>query len=231
MMKGPGKENEISFLAAIFQVINAQHATHHITDNLNSMKTIQLLTFFFMIAVVSFAQEALQSGPAVGDECPAFDPKHISGPDKGKKACPMCKYGQGQGVLIWWNTEDPKNIAHLSKKLEEEIQRKGLQRIRVFIMYMNPARESTAVVEKKLMQFSEVNQLTNVALTYIPEPTDPETAGLYSINPDEKVRNTIIVYKKRGAFAKTVNLSITDESVNDLIQTVARARAGKAVQY
>ncbi len=46
---------------------------------------------------------AYSSGLEVGSNCPAFDPLHISGVDAGKKACPMCKYGYGKGIMIWIN--------------------------------------------------------------------------------------------------------------------------------
>ncbi len=173
--------------------------------------------------------QKLESGPNVGDECPAFDPQHISGPDKGKKACPMCKYGQGQGVLIWWNTDDPRNIAAIVQRLERQIEKQSLQKVRVFVMYMNPNQESSSVVEDKLKRFAEKNELKSVAITYIPGPEDEDTAGLYKINPDAKVKNTVIVYKKRGVFAKQVNMSSTDEAIGELINIVERAQSSKTI--
>jgi protocatechuate 3,4-dioxygenase beta subunit len=186
-----------------------------------------MLSMLVVSCTLTYAQK-LESGPNVGDECPAFDPKHVSGPDKGKKVCPMCKYGQGQGVLIWWNTDDPKNIAAIVQKLEQQIDKQSLQKIRVFVMYMNPGLETTSVVEDKLKRFAEKNELRKVAITYIPDPKDGDTAGLYNINPDSEVRNTVIVYKKRGAFAKQINMAATDEAINDLIKSVERAQSTKS---
>jgi len=45
----------------------------------------------------------IKSGLAIGADCPAFDPLHLSGIDKGKHTCPMCKYGFGQGLMVWFN--------------------------------------------------------------------------------------------------------------------------------
>jgi protocatechuate 3,4-dioxygenase beta subunit len=193
--------------------------------NVNIMKHLIILIIALSCGTVC-AQE-LQSGPNVGDECPAFDPQHVSGPDKGKKTCPMCKYGQGQGVLIWWNTDDPRNIAVIVQKLEAQIEKQSLQKIRVFVMYMNPNLETKDVVEEKLKRFVEKNELKKVAITYIPGPKDEETAGLYNINPDQSVKNTVIVYKKRGAFAKLVNMQGTETEINDLIKSVERAQSSK----
>lgn len=182
-----------------------------------------------MLALLSGAAytQKPESGPAVGEECPAFDPQHVSGPDKGKKVCPMCKYGQGQGVLIWWNTDDPGNIAAIVQKLDQQIEKQSLQKIRVFVMYMNPSLEPTAVVEEKLKRFAKKNELKKVAITYIPGPNDEDTAGLYKINPNTDVKNTVIVYKKRGTFAKQVNMAATEEAINELIKSVERAQSWK----
>jgi protocatechuate 3,4-dioxygenase, beta subunit len=193
------------------------------------MKYLFVCLLLISACTVVKAQEKLTSGPAVGDECPPFDPQHVSGPDKGKKTCPMCKYGQGQGVLIWWNTDDPKNIAAIVQRLEEQISKQGLHKIRVFVMYMNPNLEATTVVEEKLKRFAEKNELKKVSITHIPGPTDEESAGSYKINPDVEVKNTVIVYKKRGTFAKHINMVATDEAINDLIKTVERAQSSKSL--
>ncbi len=50
------------------------------------------------------------SGLSVGENCPAFDPIHFSGPDEGKTRCPMCSYGFDQGIIIWWNNGTPKRL-------------------------------------------------------------------------------------------------------------------------
>lgn len=190
----------------------------------------QIILIIGLLAyAVSFAQaqNELASGPGIGKDCPAFDPKHVSGPDKGSKACPMCKYGYQQGVLIWMNTDDWSNIGLLTSALEKEIKEKGLKRMRVFLMYMNPEEKSKDEIEKLLQDFSKKNDLSKVAVTYIPNPTDPDTAGLYDINPDKKVRNTVIVYKSRGVFDKTINFVCTESSIKELVAVVEKAEKTK----
>lgn len=174
-----------------------------------------------------FQDEILQSGPDIGKDCPAFDPTHVSGPDKGTKACPMCKYGYQQGVMIWMNTDDWNNISTLTSALEKQIQKKGLKRIRVFLVYMNPDEKSKEEIEKLLTDFSKKNRLEKVAVTYIPTPTDPKTAGMYDINPDKKVKNTVIVYKSRGVFNKVINFTATDSTIEALVASVEKAEKTK----
>jgi protocatechuate 3,4-dioxygenase beta subunit len=193
------------------------------------MKKNYTLTFLLLVCVHASAQEqeALTSGPDIGMECPAFDPKHVTGPDKGKSSCPMCRYGYQQGVLIWMNSDDWSNMETLTSSLESEIKRKGLKRIRVFLMYMNPENKTEEEIENLLETFSEKNNLNNVALTYIPNPTDPETAGLYNINPDAKIRNTVIVYRNRGVFDKVINFKSDHASIQKLIVSVEKAEQTK----
>ncbi len=182
------------------------------------------LILFISIATATAAQDTkLISGLAIGADCPAFDPRHVSGPDKGTKACPMCKYGYQQGVMIWMNTDDWKNIGVLASALEQEIRIKGLKRMRVFLMYMNPDRKNKTDVEKLLEDFSAKYQLDKVAVTYITDPADPETAGLYNINPDKDVKNTIFVYKSRGIFDKIINFDATASSIQKLVAIVEKA--------
>ena len=193
-----------------------------------SLKILTLIAFF-LICVDSHAQlETLKSGPEVGEDCPAFDPKHVTGPDRGKKCCPMCMYGYQQGIMVWLNTDDFNSVAGMLTRLETEIDKKGLKRIRVFVIYMNPEKKSSAEIEKMLTTVASDNKLKKVALTYIPSPTDSETAGLYDINPNRAVKNTVIIYHDRTTFEKYVNFEPTERAVLGLIQTVERAEKSKS---
>ncbi len=193
------------------------------------IRIVILIAFSMFLFVAAQAQNSsLKSGPEVGKDCPAFDPRHVTGPDKGKKCCPMCMYGYQQGVLVWLNTDDFNSIAPMLTKLEAEIDKKGLKRIRVFVMYMNPERKSSAEVEKMLGTFAANHKLKKVALTYIPDPTDPETAGLYNINPSREVKNTVIVYRARSTFDKYINFESSESSIQALIQSVEKAERTKS---
>ena len=188
------------------------------------MKQIIILLVLFLAgnSVMYSQDQGLKSGLAIGEDCPAFDPKHVTGPDKGTKACPMCKYGSQQGIMIWMNTDDWNNMALLTSSLEKEISKKGLKKLRVFLMYMNPEGRSKEEMEKMLTDFSAKNELKKVAITYIPSPTDDETAGSYDINPDKQVKNTILVFKKRGVVDKKINFIATDASIRELLNSVEK---------
>jgi hypothetical protein len=111
----------------------------------------------------------------------------------------------------------------LASSLEAEIKKKGFNRIRVFLMYMNPEHKTKTEVEELLLAFAKKYRLDKVAVTHIPAPSDEETAGLYSINPDKEVRNTVIVYKSRSVFNKVINFNTNQASVQKLITLVEKA--------
>ncbi|CAN5551877.1 hypothetical protein BH09PLA1_BH09PLA1_23080 [soil metagenome] len=179
------------------------------------------------IGVTALAAEALDSGLNVGENAPAFDPTHISGADRGTSACPMCKYGDGQGVMIWLNTENLTDAAAMAKRLEREIQARGVERMRAFIMYMNPGGKSDKELKKMLGEFSSTAGLQKVAVTFIPAPTDPDTAGVYKINADPKVKNTVLVYHQRKVIEKHVNMGSTDAEMDQIVNAIDRAANAK----
>lgn len=152
-----------------------------------------------------YDKEPRSSGLLTGTECPAFDPVHVWGPDKGTNACPMCKYGiRSKGVMIWVN-KDIDKLGAIAQRLEAEMKQKGMNEARTFIIYTNPDRKTKAEIEQLLSEFARKNNLQNVALAYIPHISDRSTAFLYRINP--LVSNTFIIYNKRRVTGNFVNLA------------------------
>jgi protocatechuate 3,4-dioxygenase, beta subunit len=166
----------------------------------------------------------LSSGLEVGAHCPAFDPLHVSGPDKGKKACPMCKYGYGQGIMVWFNHANLDHMKDFVLALENEMRSKGEKKLRVFFIYMNPFYKEnptdveTGIIARKLREWCEQQKLHKVAMTWIPSPVDEDTAGVYEINPEAK--NTVFVYKKRTVAAKWVNIEYDEVSLKEILKSL-----------
>lgn len=161
----------------------------------------------------------LQSGLERDDNCPAFEPLHLSGVDKGRDACPMCKYGYGHGVMVWFNHTSLDVLKQFALSLEEEMAKTGAKKFRAFLIYMNPAyKENDAggmeVLRKKIIRWCEEQQLKNVAMLWVNAPTD-ENCRLYHINP--KVTNTVMTYNKRKVVAKWINMPYNETSVKKII--------------
>lgn len=165
----------------------------------------------------------MNSGLEIGTPCPAFDPFHLSGADKGKKVCPMCKYGYGQGIMVWFNHANLDHMTEFVKSLETEMKSRGEKELRVFFVYMNPFYKNSAdpdyeIIGRKLKQWCEKQNLQKVAMTWIPSPLDEKTAGVYNINPDAK--NTIFVYKSRRVAAKWVNVEYDRETLKNILNAL-----------
>jgi len=94
----------------------------------------------------------LRSGLNLGDNCPAFDLLHLSGADKAKHSCPMCKYGYGQGVMVWFNHTSLDRLKRFDTSLETEIETRGLKNFRVFLVYMNPTYDRNDISGQKILQ-------------------------------------------------------------------------------
>ena len=166
----------------------------------------------------------LSSGLPLGAGCPAFDPLHLSGADAGKKSCPMCRYGQGQGIMLWFNHANVEQLQDFVQALEKEMQTKGERALRVFLIYMNPLYKENPgvtpndILKGKLKRWAEEQALKKVALTWIPSPVDKETAAAFEINPLAK--NTVFVYKKRRVAAKWVNIEYDDATVKTILHSL-----------
>jgi protocatechuate 3,4-dioxygenase beta subunit len=165
----------------------------------------------------------LQSGLVIGSNCPAFDPLHLSGADKGKATCPMCKYGYDQGVMVWFNHANLDQMKNFVTTLETEMEHRGVKKLRVFLVYMNPFykendTEGLRILQNKIRKWCEQQNLERVAMVWIPSPVDKETAGTYKINPEAK--NTVFVYKKRKVIAKWVNIEYDNESLKRILEKI-----------
>jgi protocatechuate 3,4-dioxygenase beta subunit len=167
----------------------------------------------------------LQSGLSLGDNCPAFEPLHLSGPDKGKHVCPMCKYGYGQGVMVWFNHTSLDRLERFATLLEGEIESRGEKQFRVFLVYMNPTYNinkagDQKIVQGKIEKWCAEQNLQRVAMLWVPSPVDEESCGIFKINP--KAENTVLVYKKRKVAAKWVNIEYDDQSVKAILSKIDR---------
>lgn len=162
----------------------------------------------------------IQSGLELGDNCPAFDPLHLSGTDAGKIVCPMCKYGYGQGIMIWFNHTNIDTLKDNLRVLESEMEKRGEKKLRIFVIYMNPTYKindamGQKILQEKLKKWCKDQNLKRVALVWVPSPVDEETCGAFKINP--KAENTVFVYKKRKIAAKWVNIDYSEKMLDKIL--------------
>jgi len=160
-----------------------------------------------------------KSGLSVGEYCSAFDPEFVSGPDKGKKKCPMCSYGSGQGLLIFWNNRDLTQMWSLLQKLDNEIAEKGFDKIRVFSIYTNTEKANINVVENLLTSGTMQHKVQHCAVAFMPLRSEIDPIEEYKLNTNREIKNTIFVYKKRKVIDKFVNYESDD--INLLLAKLA----------
>ena len=169
----------------------------------------------------AYDQNEQHSGLMVGTDCPAFDPTHVWGPDRGTRACPMCKYGsRTAGVMAWLGDDNWANAAQLAVFLENQMQQRGAKQFKAFLIYTNPNKRPKAEVEKLLEDFARKNGLREVAVLYVPSPGDKPSSFLYGINP--RAQNTVFVYDKRRVVGKVVNLEATPAKLEGLLTSLRK---------
>jgi protocatechuate 3,4-dioxygenase beta subunit len=71
------------------------------------------------------------------------------------------------------------------------------------------------IVHQKIKEWCDRQKLQKVAVTWVPSPIDPETAGLYQINAE--ALNTVFLYKKREIAAKWVNIDYSKNSLDAIL--------------
>lgn len=168
-------------------------------------------------AMAGFANP-LESGVKVGESVSAFEPFHVTGPDKGTNTCPVCKYGATPAAQIWVNGDDLDNVGKLAKNLEARIEKAGSKKLKTFFVFLDPS------VESKLPSMAEKLGLKYVALTYVKGPED-EATKTYGINTSSEVKNTVMVYSKRQVLANIVNLKADEKGLKELDSAIDKALA------
>ena len=146
----------------------------------------------------------LHSGLNAGDECPTFTPVHFTGPDKGTKVCPMCKYGYRKGVMAWINFDDIKVINELAHSFEREAVSYAAKEFKGFIIFMNPAGLSNEEIESKIVANYKSK---SVAFLTIPASEAEAVYNRYRLNRHPEVKSTVIYFERRLVTKKTVHRS------------------------
>jgi len=165
------------------------------------------------------ADNSTQSGLDIGENCPAFDPMHISGADKGTHTCPMCKYGYAQGIMLWTSDMNIPELKSWAKKLDNAMKIEGEKKLRVFIVYTNPQKDNTEKIDTDLQEWATELDLQKVAVIYVPSVADVKSnAAVYHINP--KVSATLFIYRKRKVIDKYINPELNDTNLRAILQKI-----------
>ena len=182
------------------------------------MNLVKFLSVGVAVASICAFTNPLESGVKVGESVSAFEPFHVTGPDKGTNTCPVCKYGVTPAAQIWVNGDDLSNVAKLAKNLEARIDKAGTRKLKTFFVFLDPK------VKDQLPGLAAKYNLKNVAFTYVQGPSD-EAAKTYEINTSSAVKNTVMVYSKRQVVANMVNLKADPSGLKQLNAAIDQALA------
>jgi len=160
-------------------------------------------------AAVTFAADAVKSGPQVGQKVPGvFEPLNINnGENSGKKNCLYCQFGQAPVVMVFAREVNP-TVTKLIKELDATTAKNKSADMGSCVIFCSDAKE----LEKHLKTLVEKEKVQNCILA-IDNPAGPED---YNIAKDADV--TVLVYKERKV---TANLAFKKGEMKDKdIQTV-----------
>lgn len=153
----------------------------------------------------------VQSGLQIGEDQPSFIPFHAFGPDKGSRACPVCKYGRYHGIVYFvGNNPNWEDIKKWLLFLDQQSIARS-KYLKAYFVYGNDKDYSKSKRQKEMEDIGIELNLKNIALTFVPSFSDTESeANLNKINP--AVENTFILYRNRSIIDKFINLKPTEEN-------------------
>lgn len=169
-------------------------------------------------------KEEIPSGLQIGEGSPSFIPFHAWGPDKGTRACPVCKYGGYHGVIYFvGNKPNWDEIKQWLKFLEDESVKRG-KHLKSYFVYGNETGFNKQVRQKELERIGEELNIKNVALTFVPSLDDEESEiNLNKINPEAE--NTFIVYRHRTIVDKFINIKPTSDNYNIISNVLDKTKS------
>ncbi len=166
----------------------------------------------------------IKSGLNIGEDQPSFIPFHAFGPDKGTRACPVCKYGRYHGIIYFvGNNPDWTEIKEWLKFLDDEsISRK--EYLKAYFVYGNSNNYDKYQRQSDLEKIGNELRLEKIALTFVPSFSDTESeAFLNKINPD--VENTFVIYRHRTIVDKLINLKPTEDNFKKIAEVLNRTKS------
>lgn len=164
-----------------------------------------------------------QSGLEIGEDNPSFIPYHAFGPDKGRRTCPVCKYGRFHGIVYFvGNNPNWSDIKKWLTFLEQESVTRS-KYLKAYFVYGNEKGYNKDTRQKELENMGLELNLKNVALTFVPSMTDTESeVNLNKINPS--VENTFVIYKHRAIIDKFVNFKATADNFKIISSTLDKTK-------
>lgn len=157
------------------------------------------------------SNDELNSGRNIGEDVISFIPYHAWGPDKGKRTCPICKYGWYHGILYCVGNNPNWDEIKIWLTFLENESKKREKYLKVYFVYGNEKTYNKRDREKELVKLGKDLHLEKVALTFVPSFSDNESEiDFNKIN--QNFENTFIIYKRSKVVDKFVNLKPSEDN-------------------
>ena len=171
------------------------------------------------LAVPALAMNGVDSGLGVGEMVPAFQPHHLSGPDKDTNTCPVCTYGALPAVQVWLNSNaTPEDITAFAKLLDKAATTHKKAEFKAFVINLTDCQMCVG----KVTGVAKDSPYKNVDIATLSSSNGAVKA--FKFNKTDEVKNTVFVYKDRKVVEKFVNLKPDKEGMaklNAAIEKVA----------
>ncbi len=169
-------------------------------------------------------EDELKSGLNIGEDQPSFIPFHAFGPDKGTRACPVCKYGRYHGIVYFVGDKpDWEEIKEWLKFLDTESVLRE-QYLKAYFVYGNSENYDRQIRQMELEKIGEELALQKIALTFVPSFSDSESeVSLNKIN--SSVENTFVIFRHRTIIDKYINIKPTSENFRLITESLDKTRS------
>jgi protocatechuate 3,4-dioxygenase beta subunit len=115
------------------------------------------------------------SGLAIGEYNPSFNPFHAWGPDKDTRICMACNYGRYHGIMYFVGNHPNWGEIKLWLTYFEKESNARNKYLKVYFIYANEIDYVAAKREKELEDLGKELHIQQLALTYVPSLTDKES--------------------------------------------------------
>jgi hypothetical protein len=167
-----------------------------------------------LLAGYSSAQEALQSGPKVGEQVPGpFHPLNVTGPWKGEKHCLYCEHGSNPVAMIFARKVSP-GLTKLIKQIDVATEKNKKAQMGSFVVFLNDSEE----LGEQLQQLAKKEGLKNIVLS-IDNPAGPEN---YQVARQADV--TVVLYEDGTVRANHTFRpgQLNDQAVNRVVNDITK---------
>lgn len=159
------------------------------------MRTTIFTVFLALISNCALSAAGLEPG----DNLASYSPKHLTGPDKGTRQCPPCKYSAGPFVQLFINGETDEHTKALTLKLEAALLAR--EKLHGAVIIMDETRRPD--IEKWAKDWN----LDKTALCYLLVGIRGTVARAYKLGD---TKNLLIISNEKKVMQSIENASVED---------------------